>query len=215
MTCGNDFPANSENIYGSTTVLILIVVSKSCVFIFSFLFTGENGKTIMKPVYPLCRKKKIGKSKIDIDFQFLILNWKLNGRMTHGPERPPLERVRDIKLGKDIAAGAVFMLGNFWFKTDNTWELFTVTSLKSIPCFATHITSDVTNDISFDGGEGWLDWRLSGVFLSDFQSGLSSSVKEGYPLNLIVKTGTVQSSSVSVPRLVEIGLGVVRHLNAS
>jgi len=43
-------------------------------FIFSFLFTGENGKTIMKPVYPLCRKKKIGKSKIDIDFQFLILN---------------------------------------------------------------------------------------------------------------------------------------------
>ena len=83
--CGNGFPANSENIYGSTTVLILIVESKSCMFIFSFLFTGENSKTIMKPVYPLPRKKKIGKSKIDIDFQFLTLNWKLNGRMTHGP----------------------------------------------------------------------------------------------------------------------------------
>ena len=52
------------------TVLIFIVES---VFIFLFLPTGENGKTIMKPVYPLCRKKKIGKSKIDIDFQFLIL----------------------------------------------------------------------------------------------------------------------------------------------
>ena len=39
----------------------------------------------MKPVYPFFRKKKIGKSKIDIDFQFLFLNWKLNGRMTHGP----------------------------------------------------------------------------------------------------------------------------------
>ena len=62
----------------------MIVESKGCVFIFSFLFTGEKGKTIMKPVYPLSRKKKIGKSKIDIDFQFLILNWKLNGRMTHG-----------------------------------------------------------------------------------------------------------------------------------
>ena len=82
--CGNGFPTNSENIYGSTTVLILIVESKSCMFIFSFLFTGENGKTIMKPVYPLRRKKKIGKSKIDIDFQFSIFNWKLNGRMTHG-----------------------------------------------------------------------------------------------------------------------------------
>ena len=52
----------------------MIVESKGCVFIFSFLFTGEKGKTIMKPVYPLSRKKKIGKSKIDIDFQFLILN---------------------------------------------------------------------------------------------------------------------------------------------
>ena len=72
--CGNSFPTNSENIYGSTTILILTVESKHCVFIFSFLFTGENDKTIMKPVYPLCRKKKIGKSKIDIDFQFLISN---------------------------------------------------------------------------------------------------------------------------------------------
>ena len=39
----------------------------------------------MKHVYPLYRKNKNRKSKIDIDFQFLILNWKLNGRMTHGP----------------------------------------------------------------------------------------------------------------------------------
>ena len=57
-------------------------------FIFSFLFTGENGKTIMKPVYLLRRK-----NKIDIDFQFLILNWKLNGRMTHGPNHKPLEAI--------------------------------------------------------------------------------------------------------------------------
>ena len=62
-------------------------------FIFSFLFTGENGKTIMKPVYLLRRKNKIGKSKIDIDFQFLILNSKLNGRMTHGPNHKPLEAI--------------------------------------------------------------------------------------------------------------------------
>ena len=57
-------------------------------FIFSFLFIGENGKTIMKPVYLLRRK-----NKIDIDFQFLILNWKLNGRMTHGPNHKPLEAI--------------------------------------------------------------------------------------------------------------------------
>ena len=38
----------------------------------------------MKHVYPLYREKKIGKSKIDINFQFLFMNWKLNGRMTHG-----------------------------------------------------------------------------------------------------------------------------------
>ena len=62
-------------------------------FIFSFLFTGENGKTIMKPVYLLRTKNKIGKSKIDIDFQFLILNWKLNGRMTHGPNHKLLEAI--------------------------------------------------------------------------------------------------------------------------
>ena len=63
-------------------------------FIFSFLFTGElDGKTIMKPVYLLRRKNKIGKSKIDIGFQFLILNWKLNGRMTHGPNHKPLEAI--------------------------------------------------------------------------------------------------------------------------
>ena len=35
------------------------------------------------------QEEKNGKSKIDIDFQFLILNWKLNGRMTHGPSPPP------------------------------------------------------------------------------------------------------------------------------
>ena len=44
----------------------------------------------MKHVYPLYREKKNGKSKIDIDFQFGILNWKLNGRMTHGPLSPRL-----------------------------------------------------------------------------------------------------------------------------
>ena len=70
MTAETVFPRIAK----ISVVIILIVESKNCMFIFSFLFTGENGKTIMKPVYSLCRKKKIGKSKIDIDFQFLILN---------------------------------------------------------------------------------------------------------------------------------------------
>ena len=79
--CGNGFPANSENRYGSTTLLILIVESNSCVYIFSFLFTGEKGKTIMKPVYPLCRKKKIVKSKIDN--RFSIFNFELKIKRTN------------------------------------------------------------------------------------------------------------------------------------
>ena len=59
-----------------------------------FCLQGKTVKRVMKHVYPLYRKKKNGKSKIDIDFQFLFLNWKVNGRMTHGPKvsskfRPP------------------------------------------------------------------------------------------------------------------------------
>ena len=39
----------------------------------------------MKHVHPVCRKKTIGKSKIDIYFQILFLEFgKLNGRMFHG-----------------------------------------------------------------------------------------------------------------------------------
>ena len=55
----------------------------------------------MKHVYPLHRKKKNGKSKINIEFQFLILNWKLNGRVTHGP-RPPAHEAISICLTTEI-----------------------------------------------------------------------------------------------------------------
>ena len=37
-------------------------------------FKGKTLKKVMKRVYPLYRKKEIGKSKIDIDFQFLFMN---------------------------------------------------------------------------------------------------------------------------------------------
>ena len=57
-------------------------------FIFSFLFTGENGEKSYETCLPIIQEEKNGKSKIDIDFQFLILNWKLNRRMTHGPGIP-------------------------------------------------------------------------------------------------------------------------------
>ena len=84
---------------------MLIAANKSCLFIFSYLFTVENGKTIMKHVYPLRRKKKIGKSKIDIDFQFSILNWKLNGRMTHGPFADFAgDKIKDHKRKVDTVA---------------------------------------------------------------------------------------------------------------
>ena len=88
--CGNGFPANSENIYVSITVLILIVANKSCVFIFSFLFIGENGKKSYETCLSIILEEKNGKSKINIDFQFLLLNWKLNGRITNGPITPSL-----------------------------------------------------------------------------------------------------------------------------
>ena len=35
------------------------------IYFMIFFFTGENGQTITKHVQPLCRKKKIGKSKMD------------------------------------------------------------------------------------------------------------------------------------------------------
>ena len=41
--CGNGFHAKSQNIHGSIIFLILTVENKSCVFIFSYLFTGEYG----------------------------------------------------------------------------------------------------------------------------------------------------------------------------
>ena len=66
MTAETVFPRIAK----ISVVIILIVESKNCMFIFSFLFTGENGKTIMKPVYPLRRKKKIGKSKLTSIFNF-------------------------------------------------------------------------------------------------------------------------------------------------
>ena len=80
-------------------MLILIVANKSCVFIFSFLFTGENGTKSYETCLSLIQEEKNGKSKIDIDFQFLILNWKLNGRMTHGPGIPNVSPAyRGIKM---------------------------------------------------------------------------------------------------------------------
>ena len=55
-----------------------------------FCLQGENGKKSYETCLPLIQGEKNGKSKIDIDFQFGILNWKLNGRMTHGPLSPRL-----------------------------------------------------------------------------------------------------------------------------
>ena len=93
MTAETVFPRNSENIHSSIIFLILTVENKSRVFIFSYLFTGENGKKkVTKHVHPLYRKKKNGKSKIDIDLQFLFFLLKLNERMTHGPKTPPVLR---------------------------------------------------------------------------------------------------------------------------
>ena len=37
----------------------MTVENKSGVFIFLYLFTGENGKTVIKHVYLLWRKKKM------------------------------------------------------------------------------------------------------------------------------------------------------------
>ena len=49
------------------------------VWLFShFCLQGKTVKRVMKHLYPSYRKEKNGKSKIDIDFQFLILNCKLN-----------------------------------------------------------------------------------------------------------------------------------------
>ena len=65
---------------------MLRVENKSNVFIFSFLFTGENGKKKLWNMFShYAGKKKLENQKFNIDFQFLLLNWKLNGRMTHGP----------------------------------------------------------------------------------------------------------------------------------
>ena len=52
-----------------------------------FCLRGKTVKQLWNLFIHYAGRKKIGKSKIDIDFQFLLLNWKLKGRMTHGPSR--------------------------------------------------------------------------------------------------------------------------------
>ena len=43
-------------------------------FIFSFLFKGENGKRSYETCLSIIQEEKNGKSKIDIDFQFLFFS---------------------------------------------------------------------------------------------------------------------------------------------